>query len=1082
MFKLTNYIVFSLALVLFSCGGPDLPEDVELAYTKLPKKVDFNQHVKPILSDKCFICHGPDKAKIKGGLQLHDPELAYAESPNTPGLYSIDPGNPGNSEVVKRILTDDPDIIMPAPASHLTLTPYEKAMLVKWIEEGAEYKDHWAFLKPVKHEIPKVKQTDFVSSPIDNFVLATLEEQGMSPSKRADKELLLRRASIDLTGLPPTLEEMNSFVNDSSPNAFEKQIDRLLASSHYGEQMTLDWMDVSRYADTHGYSNDRYRDTSPWRDWVIKSFNKNMPYDEFITWQLAGDLFENATKEQLLATTFNRLHPQNLEGGIIDEEFRSEYVADRTATVSQGILGLSYACAKCHDHKYDPISQKNYFEMYSFFNNVDETGLIPWDLATPVPAMMLPTKEQEGVLAYLEKIVEESEEKLETTAKTENDKFEQWLSSNSFKNIPVKTRPKGLVAAIDFNNQKLVNKAGGNGKNHIRMRQQFVDNEKAVFKEGATGKGLFMDGDTWLDLDKIGVYKRNEPFSISIKVFIPKDLEEGVIFHKMQGPELHSFRGYHLKIKENRLEALFAHVWPDNSMVVESIKEIPKEKWVQVTLTYDGSSKADGIGVYMDGEKLQTKTTFDNLYKDIVFNKMRDPIYKGTVEPGLRIGAIWRGKGIGNAIVDDLLVFDKEISDIEVMQISTTDKLKNLVEKSYATLTDEDKEQLEKYYLFNYSKTYNEAVVALKNDRKVLVDSIEPIKQIMVMKERETPRQSYILDRGNYDSPTDSVFPNVPTEIFPIDGSLPKNRLGLAKWITDKDNPLTARVAVNRYWQNLFGRGLVVTSEDFGNQGELPSHPKLLDWLAIQFVESGWDVKALHKTIMMSSTYQQSSVISDELLKRDKENKWLARGPSTRLSGEMLRDNALYASGLLNETIGGESVRPYQPEGLWKVNGGTYVQDGEEGLYRRSMYTIWKRTVPNPTISTFDAPTRDLCSSRRQKTNTPLQALVILNDPTYIEASRVLGKQMTEAKDIRTGIAMTFKKLAGRNITDKELDVLAKLQNEEYQKFNKNLEKTKGWLQTGAFKISETDDKASIAANAVVASTIMNADASITKR
>ena len=1082
MFKLTNYIVFSLALVLFSCGGPDLPEDVELAYTKLPKKVDFNQHVKPILSDKCFICHGPDKAKIKGGLQLHDPELAYAESPNTPGLYSIDPGNPGNSEVVKRILTDDPDIIMPAPASHLTLTPYEKAMLVKWIEEGAEYKDHWAFLKPVKHEIPKVKQTDFVSSPIDNFVLATLEEQGMSPSKRADKELLLRRASIDLTGLPPTLEEMNSFVNDSSPNAFEKQIDRLLASSHYGEQMTLDWMDVSRYADTHGYSNDRYRDTSPWRDWVIKSFNKNMPYDEFITWQLAGDLFENATKEQLLATTFNRLHPQNLEGGIIDEEFRSEYVADRTATVSQGILGLSYACAKCHDHKYDPISQKNYFEMYSFFNNVDETGLIPWDLATPVPAMMLPTKEQEGVLAYLEKIVEESEEKLETTAKTENDKFEQWLSSNSFKNIPVKTRPKGLVAAIDFNNQKLVNKAGGNGKNHIRMRQQFVDNEKAVFKEGATGKGLFMDGDTWLDLDKIGVYKRNEPFSISIKVFIPKDLEEGVIFHKMQGPELHSFRGYHLKIKENRLEALFAHVWPDNSMVVESIKEIPKEKWVQVTLTYDGSSKADGIGVYMDGEKLQTKTTFDNLYKDIVFNKMRDPIYKGTVEPGLRIGAIWRGKGIGNAIVDDLLVFDKEISDIEVMQISTTDKLKNLVEKSYATLTDKDKEQLEKYYLFNYSKTYNEAVVALKNDRKVLVDSIEPIKQIMVMKERETPRQSYILDRGNYDSPTDSVFPNVPTEIFPIDGSLPKNRLGLAKWITDKDNPLTARVAVNRYWQNLFGRGLVVTSEDFGNQGELPSHPKLLDWLAIQFVESGWDVKALHKTIMMSSTYQQSSVISDELLKIDKENKWLARGPSTRLSGEMLRDNALYASGLLNETIGGESVRPYQPEGLWKVNGGTYVQDGEEGLYRRSMYTIWKRTVPNPTISTFDAPTRDLCSSRRQKTNTPLQALVILNDPTYIEASRVLGKQMTEAKDIRTGIAMTFKKLAGRNITDKELDVLAKLQNEEYQKFNKNLDKTKGWLQTGAFKISETDDKASIAANAVVASTIMNADASITKR
>ncbi|CAM4247885.1 DUF1553 domain-containing protein [Zobellia nedashkovskayae] len=1082
MFKSTNYLVFSLALVLFSCGGPDLPEDVELAYEKLPEKVDFNQHVKPILSDKCFICHGPDKAKIKGGLQLHDPELAYAESTNTPGLFSIDPGNPGNSEVVRRILTDDPEIIMPAPASHLNLSPKEKAMLVKWIEQGAEYKDHWAFLKPEKHDIPKVKQTDLVNNTIDNFVLANLEEKGISPSKRADKELLLRRASIDLTGLPPTLEEMKSFVNDTSENAFEKQIDRLLASSHYGEQMTLDWMDVSRYADTHGYSNDRYRDTSPWRDWVIEAFNKNMPYDEFITWQLAGDLFENATTEQKLATTFNRLHPQNLEGGIIDEEFRSEYVADRTATVSQGMLGLSYACAKCHDHKYDPISQKNYFEMYGFFNNVDETGLIPWDLATPVPAMLLPTKEQEGVLAYLEKIVEESEEKLAHAVKAENQNFEQWLSSNSFQKIPLKNRPRGLVASLDFDNQNLVNTANGNGKNDIRMRQQFVDNEKAIYKEGASGKGLFMDGDTWLDLDKIGVYKRNEPFSISIKVFIPNDLEEGVIFHKMQGPELHSFRGYHLKIKENKLEALFAHVWPDNSMVVESVKEIPKEKWVQVTLTYDGSSKANGIGIYMDGDKLETKTSFDNLYKDIVFNEMRDPIYKGTVEPGLRIGAIWRGKGIGNAIVDDLLVFDNELSDIEVMQISATDKLKELVAKSKETLSEKEKEQLTKYYMIKKSSNYNEAIATLEKNRKVLVDSVEPMKQIMVMKERKTPRQTYILDRGNYDSPTDSVFPNVPTEIFPMDDGLPKNRLGLAKWITDKDNPLTARVAVNRYWQNLFGRGLVVTSEDFGNQGEMPSHPKLLDWLAIQFIESGWDVKALHKTIMLSSTYQQSSVISDELLKFDKENKWLARGPSTRLSGEMLRDNALYASGLLNETIGGESVRPYQPDGLWKVNGGTYVQDGEEGLYRRSMYTIWKRTVPNPTISTFDAPTRDLCTSRRQKTNTPLQALVILNDPTYIEASRVLGKQITEAKDIRTGIAMTFKKLAGRNITNKELEVLSELQSTEYQKFKQNIEKTKGWLQTGAFKISETDDKASIAANAVVASTIMNADASITKR
>lgn len=372
----------------------------------------------------------------------------------------------------------------------------------------------------------------------------------------------------------------------------------------------------------------------------------------------------------------------------------------------------------------------------------------------------------------------------------------------------------------------------------------------------------------------------------------------------------------------------------------------------------------------------------------------------------------------------------------------------------------------------------------VEHKREALVDSTEVVKQIMVMKERKTPpRQTYILDRGNYDSPTDSVFPNVPEDIFPWKDAWPKNRLGLAKWITDKDNPLTARVTVNRYWQNLFGNGLVVSSEDFGNQGNLPTHPKLLDWLAIRFVESGWDVKALFKTMMMSNTYQQSSVISEELLAVDVENRWLSRGPSTRLSGEMLRDNALYASGLLNKKIGGESVRPYQPEGLWEVNGDTYEQDGVEGLYRRSMYTIWKRTIPNPTIATFDAPTRDLCSSRRQKTNTPLQALVILNDPpTYIEASRVIGKLMSEEKDVDSGINLAFVKLAGRNATEKELSLLRKLQKDEYEKFNANLPKTLGWLNTGAFKLKETDNKALIAANAVVASTIMNADATITKR
>lgn len=901
--------------------------------------------------------------------------------------------------------------------------------------------------------MPKVKNEDQVANPIDNFVLAQLEPMDLKLSEKADKETLLRRASIDLTGLQPTLEQIEEFVNDNSPNAFEKQVDRMLASEKYGEQRTLDWMDLARYADTHGYSNDRFREVSPWRDWVIKAFNENMPYDQFILWQLAGDMLPNATREQKLATTFNRLHPQNMEGGIIDEEFRVEYVADRSHVASQGFLGLTMECAKCHDHKYDPISQKNYFEMFSFFNNVDETGLISWDSATPVPAMMLPTEEQEKVLAYLETLVDEKEKTVEETALTEAEKAEAWLKEEKYKAIPTAAKPDKLVAAMDFNQGRLVNTIGGNGKNHIRMKQQFVDNEKPVFTDGSSGKGLLLDGDTWLDLDKIGIYQRAEAFSIGIEVFVPKDLENGVIFHKMNSPELHCFRGYHLKIKDNKLEALLAHVWPDNALVVESIDEIPKEKWVQLTMTYDGTSQAEGVSIYMDGKKLQTKTLFDNLYKDIIFHGLQ--LYENSpiIEPGLRIGAVWRGKGIGGSIVDNLMVFEKELTPLEVLQISDGNQLEALKQKSYASLSESEKEVLIKYYLSTKSKPYQNALEALEKDRLVLADSTDKVKQIMVMKESKEKRQAYLLDRGQYDQPTDSVFPNTPEEIFPFSDKFEKNRIGLAKWITDKDNPLTARVTVNRYWQHLFGTGIVKTAEDFGNQGELPSHPKLLDWLAIKFMESGWDVKALHKLIMLSNTYQQSSLASEELMEIDIENRLLARGPSKRLSGEMLRDNALYASGLLNEKIGGKSVHPYQPPGLWRVTGDEYPQGEGEELYRRSMYTIWKRAAPHPTIATFDVPSRDLCTTRRQETNTPLQALVLLNDPTFIEAARVLGKKMVAYDDLSEGISKTYKKLTGRSIKKEELAILTDLQHSELEKFKNNNAKALGWISIGEHKI-----------------------------
>lgn len=1083
MYKLNGkYLILYLVglIVLSSCGGPDMSESVQLAYEKLPKEIDFNQHVKPILSDKCYLCHGPDKAKISAGLQLHSPDLAFKESENSPGKHAIVPYNASKSLLVDRILSDDPEIVMPEPKSHLFLTDYEKAMLVRWVEEGAEYKDHWAFLAPVKQNPPKVKLQEKVVNPIDNFVLAKLEVENLEPSPNADKEILLRRLSFDLTGLPPTLEEIADFVSDTSENAYEKQVNRLLASPHFAEQLTLDWMDLARYADTHGYTVDRYRDVSPYRDWVIKAFDKNMPYDEFIRWQMAGDLMKNATDEQILATTFNRLHPQNAEGGIIDEEFRSEYVSDRTNVVSEGFLGLTMACAKCHDHKYDPISQKNYYEMYSFFNNIQESGQISFDWSMPAPTLLLPEKEQAQFLDYVEKLIDEKKESTLHIAKKETEKAQQWVSEENYKSLAQIELPNNIIAHFDFNSGKLANSLSPFqiGK----MERQGAINQNPNFTKGHTGKGLKMDGDAWLNLGKAGIFQRHQPFSIGIRVFIPNALENGVIFHKGVGAKLYNFRGYHLAIRDNKLEALLAHQHPGNAIVKYALKDIPKEEWVQLTMTYDGSSSADGLHIYQNGSKLETKIEIDNLYKDIVFNANAHGMQGVPEDPGLQVGARWRGKGIGGATIDDILVFSKELKPLEVSQIGNQELIKSIISNNSNQLNSEEKSALTAYYLSTKSKEYQESLEELQKVRKIYVDSIERVKDIPVMLEMEEPRETFVLERGLYDQYGEQVFPNTPDKIFAFPDSLSKNRLGLAKWVTSEENPLTARVAVNRYWKNLFGTGIVRTVEDFGNQGELPSHPALLDWLAIQFMEADWDVKALYKLMAMSNTYRQSSITTEELITRDKANRLLARGPFGRLTGEMLRNNALVASGLLNRKIGGKSVKPYQPAGLWKINGARYQEDKGEKLYRKSMYTIWKRSVPHPTIATFDAPERSFCAVRRQETNTPLQALVLMNDPTYVEASRVLGYTMLQNSDTKSGIADAFKKLTGRTIKDEELNLLADLQLKEYEKFKSKKSKAIGWLNSGEFRISDVRDEALVAANAVVVSTIINSDAAITKR
>ncbi|MEI7581397.1 DUF1553 domain-containing protein [Runella sp.] len=1066
-----HYLLFWFACLAMVGCSPELPEEIAAAYKQLPDELDYNLHVKPILADKCFACHGPDKAKQKAGLRLDIAEFAFASLPKHSDKVAIDPGDLKDSEMFHRILSSDPDYMMPTPNSHLSLTAQEKAVLVKWIEDGAEYKPHWAFVAPEKSDVPDVKNEDWVINPIDNFILKKLEEEKLKPAKLADKETLLRRLSLDLTGLPPTLPEIDAFLKDNSPKAYEKQVDRLLNSPHYGEKMTVDWLDLARFADSHGYTVDRLRDMSPYRDWVIGAFNKNMPYDKFVHWQLAGDLMPKANKDMLIATAFNRNHQQNLEGGIIEEEFQTEYVIDRTNTFGDAFLGLSVGCAKCHDHKYDPISQKNYYELFSFFNNVKEAGQISWDDAMPSPTLLLPTPQQEKIQQFITTQIKRQEAVIAQAKTNSVGNFGKWLAANGHQQLANQPIPQtGLVAHFGFENDL---------KNSLKPTQsgrmlRESGEEPAAFADRGTGKALALNGDVWLDLDCVGAYRKSQPFSVGIWVNIPKNLKEGVIIHKSQAERLYNFRGWHLYLKNNKFELNMAHVAPSNAITRVSKQSVARDKWIQLTITYDGSSRAQGFRLFQDGNELAIETTMDQLQKDILF--------RSREQSGIQVGGWWRGWGFTSGKVDDITFYDRVLTPFELKQLAKKTNWNAIATKSKAQLLAVELADLKEYYLSAMEPSVLVASQKLQQLRASLADSTEKVKELMVMQEMPKPKKAHVLLRGNYDAFGEEVFPNTPESILAFPEDLPKNRYGLAQWLTHEDHPLTSRVTVNRLWQNFFGTGLVKTTEDFGNQGELPSHLALLDYLAVTFRESGWNVKKLNKLIVMSATYRQASQTTKEAREKDPENRWLSHGPSYRLTAEMIRDNALVASGLLNPTIGGASVKSYQPEDLWKINSANYVRDSGDAVYRRSLYILAKRAVPNPTLSTFDATSRSFCVVRRQKTNTPLQALVTLNDPTFVEAAKVMGEQMARIPNTQQAIVTGYRKLTGRRPSAKEVELLVGLQQSQWKKFKENPLKANGWLTAGQYVADAKLDASLVAANAVVASTILNSDASLTKR
>jgi cytochrome c553 len=1075
---LNRYILFFIFLIavlhLVSCT-PDLPKDVAAAYEQLPEKMDYNLHVKPLLSDKCFSCHGPDKAKQKAGLRLDIQSFAYAELPESPGKVAIDPGNLNGSELFHRIISENPEYKMPSQKSHLVLSAKEKAILIKWIKQGAEYKAHWAFVKPEKEAIPEIPFKNWAINPIDNFIGHTLALEKLQPSKQATKELLLRRVSLDLTGLPPTIEEMDFFLNDNSPKAYEKQVDRLLQSPHYGEKMAIDWLDLARFADSHGYTVDRIRDMSPYRDWVIGAFNKNMPFNQFIQWQLAGDLMPNPNKEMLIATAFNRVHQQNMEGGIIDEEFQTEYVIDRTNTAGIAIMGLPIGCARCHDHKYDPISQKNYYEMFSFFNKVKEAGQISWDDAMPSPTILLPSPEKENMLRFIQSDVVKQEKKLIETKNNSTVGFQNWMQSKKYKELQKELIPQnGLQAQYDFNNGSLKNLVKAKKSELINKELKSSTADKAVFENRDNGKALSLNGDQWFDANYSGVFSKSDPFSISISLFVPNDFKEGVIFHKCISERLYNYRGYHLYLKDNLFTVNLSHAAPSNAIAKITQQPVIRNQWVQLTMTYDGSSTASGLKLFQNGFELALETTMDQLTKDILMHSKN--------QPGLQIGAWDRGYGFKGGKVDDLLVYNRNLTDFEIKIIAGQANWSSITNKPTDQLSDNEINALKNYYSSAIDAGVLDEQKKLQEIRRTQSDSTEYIKEVMVMQDAPKPRKTFVLVRGNYDNFGEEVFPNTPPSILPFAKNLPKNRYGLALWLTDANHPLTARVAVNRYWQNFFVNGLVKTSEDFGNQGELPSHPALLDWLAVTFRESGWDTKKLCKLIVLSATYQQDSKAVESIQLKDPENRLLSHGPSVRMTAEMIRDNALKASGLLNNKIGGKSVKPYQPDGLWEINNTSYKSDSGDAVYRRSLYVLVKRSVPNPTLSTFDATSRSYCVARRQRTNTPLQALVTLNDPTFVEAEKIMGEQIATATDYKKGITDIYRKLTGLTPNKSELELLEKIQSSELKKMRVDTKKTKGWLNAGQYIVNKNIEPALIAANAVVASVILNSDATLTKR
>lgn len=1055
------------AIMTLNCWGTLVAAD---------QVVEFNRDIRPILSENCFSCHGPDEKARQGGLRLDQADGAQQKLPS--GQIAVIPENVLESELFRRVSTTDPAQIMPPSDSGKQLTKSQVDLLKRWIQQGGRYQKHWSFVPLNRPSLDALDAPSKAHGPIDAFIQDRLKREGLKPSPEAEKEALIRRVTLDLTGVPPTPGDVDDYLEDAAPDAFEKLVDRLLASPRYGERMTLDWLDAARYADTHGFNNDTTRTMWRWRDWTINAFNAGMPFDQFVTEQLAGDLLPNPTLDQLIATGFNRNHVINSEGGIIPEEYRVEYVADRVHTTATIFLGLSMGCARCHDHKFDPLTQREYYQFFAFFNQLDEQGEAG-RVGNAEPTMKAPTPQQLDRMTALTRRLESAEQSVEAKITQGLSRIEQWEPEfrNSLLVSSQNLKPLIRVSFNETSGTEAIEQCDPPRKAQVVGKAQWVS--------GKVDGAIKLDGGTHIDAGDLASFERTDKFSYGAWINV-ENKDAATVISRMD--DAAAFRGFDLLLANGKLTAHLIHHWPDEALHVVTKSELPMNQWKHVFATYDGSSKAEGLKLYIDGQRQEVEMTNNHLTETTITSKP------------LRIGRRTDGAPF-KGLIDEVRVYDRELSPEEVLSLTTFDGLEDLLARPVEGRSVEQTRAIVKAYLKRTDPVYQQSQIAWSDLQTQKSDLEKSYPSAMVMREMTTPRVTYFLKRGQYDARGEEVQAGVPASLPPFPEGAPRNRLGLAQWLLLPRHPLTSRVAVNRAWTLFFGTGIVETVEDFGSQGQWPTHLDLLDWLAAEFsgqssdVDSSaalrphWDIKRLHRQMVLSHAYRQSSRVTPELIERDPANRLLARGPRFRLQAEMIRDNALAIAELLSDHLGGPSVSPYQPAGLWDdvavgadYEGTVYKQDHGEGLYRRSMYTFWKRTCPPPGMNTFDAPEREFCMARRSRTNTPLQALVLMNDPTYLEVARKLAERViksAESPEARAKIA--FRLALSRRPTPGETKILLRTVENQLARFRQNSAASKQLLAIGESRRDETIDEAELAAWTSVMSVILNLDEVITK-